>query len=189
MNDDSQLIHDTLAGNTQAFDQLVEKYQGRLFNTLAHALGDRQEAEDVVQDTFCQAFLKLSSFKGASAFYTWLYRIAFHTAASRRRRKRPELSIDQKRDATGDEPCDESEQAEETVLREERATIVHQALDSLSEDHRSILVLRELDGCCYDTIASVLDLSPGTVRSRLHRARMQLRERLVDVLHENTTGL
>ena len=186
VKEDSQLIRETLAGETEAFDQLVQKYQDRLFNTLAHALGNRHEAEDVMQDAFCQAYTKLGTFKGKSAFYTWLYRIAFNVSVSRRRRKRPVLSTDQQQEAYGEEPRDETEPAEETVLREERADMVHQALASLSEEHRSILVLREMDGCCYDTIADVLGLAPGTVRSRLHRARMQLREQLTDVLHGNT---
>jgi RNA polymerase sigma-70 factor (ECF subfamily) len=186
VTEDSQLIHDTLAGDTRAFDELVRKYQDRLYNTLVHALGNRHEAEDVMQDAFCQAFSKLATFKGASAFYTWLYRIAFNASVSRRRRKRPVLSTDQQQEAFGEEPRDAAESAEETILREERADMVHQALDSLSEEHRSILVLREIDGCCYDTIADVLDLAPGTVRSRLHRARMQLRDQLIDVLHEKT---
>ncbi len=186
MKEDSLLIRETLAGDTGAFDQLVQKYQDRLYNTLVHALGNRHEAEDVMQDAFCQAYTKLSTFKGKSAFYTWLYRIAFNASVSRRRRKRPVLSTDQQQEAFGEEPRDETEQAEDTVLREERADMVHEALASLSEEHRSILVLREMDGCCYDTIADILALSPGTVRSRLHRARMQLREQLMDVLHGNT---
>ncbi|MFP6750351.1 MAG: sigma-70 family RNA polymerase sigma factor, partial [Pirellulaceae bacterium] len=175
MKEDSLLIRETLAGDTGAFDQLVQKYQDRLYNTLVHALGNRHEAEDVMQDAFFQAHTKLSTFKGKSAFYTWLYRIAFNASVSRRRRKRPVLSTDQQQEAFGEEPRDETEQAEDTVLREERADMVHEALASLSEEHRSILVLREMDGCCYDTIADILALSPGTVRSRLHRARMQLR--------------
>jgi RNA polymerase sigma-70 factor (ECF subfamily) len=186
VKEDSQLIRETLDGDTGAFDQLVQKYQDRLYNTLVHALRNRHEAEDVMQDAFCQAFAKLDTFKGKSAFYTWLYRIAFNISVSRRRRKRPVLSTDQQQEAFGEEPRDETEPAEETVLREERADMVHDALASLSEEHRSILVLREMDGCCYDTIADILELSPGTVRSRLHRARMQLREQLMDVLHGNT---
>ena len=83
MNDDAQLIDDTLAGNRAAFGELVRKYEGRLFNTLMHVVGSREEAEDVAQEAFVQAFVKLDSFRGRSAFYTWLYRIAFNVSVSR----------------------------------------------------------------------------------------------------------
>ena len=83
MNDDARLIDETLAGDRTAFGELVRKYQVRLFNTLLHVVGSREEAEDVSQEAFVQAFVKLDSFKGHSAFYTWLYRIAFNVSISR----------------------------------------------------------------------------------------------------------
>jgi RNA polymerase sigma-70 factor (ECF subfamily) len=164
---------------------LVEKYQDRLFNTVFHMVGNREEAEDVVQEAFVQAFVKLESFQRASAFYTWLYRIAFNVAISRKRRKRPEVSVEQTREATGQEPADSGEAPDGRLQREESVEQVHAALDRLSEEHRAILVLREMEGFCYERIADVLDLPVGTVRSRLHRARLQMREHLKDVLQGN----
>ena len=131
-----------------------------------------------------QAFLKLETFAGKSAFYTWLYRIAFNISVSRRRRKRPEASVDSVREATGDEPVDRRESAEEVAERKEREVQVMAALQELSEEHRAILVLREMEGCCYETIAEMLDLPLGTVRSRIHRARSQLRDTLRGVLQQ-----
>jgi len=185
VKDDTQLIDEALAGDSAVFGQLVQKYQNRLFNTIVHVIGDRDEAEDVVQDAFVQAFVKLETFRRNSAFYTWLYRIAFNVAVSRRRRRRPELSVDQAREMTGDEPVDDAESSDQRLQRRERARQVHEALACLSEQHRSILVLREMEGCDYETIAEILGLPVGTVRSRLHRARSQLRDQLKQVLQEH----
>jgi len=187
VNDDAKLINETLAGNREAFGELVRKYQSRLFNTLLHVVGSREEAEDTVQEAFVQAYLKLTSFGGRSAFYTWLYRIAFNTSVSRRRRQRTEASIEDHRRRTGDEPEDTGMGPVGLLLRGERVELVRAAIQTLGEDHRAILVLRDMEGCCYETIAEILELPPGTVRSRLHRARLQLRDQLQDVLQENLT--
>lgn len=182
MKDDAQLIDEALLGDAESFGLLVRKYQDRLFNTVLHVAGCREEAEDVVQEAFVQAYLKLRSFQRNSAFYTWLYRVAFNIAISRRRRRRAEVSVEQHREAAGIEPLDDGEAPEERILREERAELVSAALKQLSDEHRSILVLREMEGCCYETIAEILDLPVGTVRSRLHRARLQLRDELKGAL-------
>ena len=102
MKDDAQLIDEAPCKATRRRSaQLVLKHQDRLYNTIVHVVGCRDEAEDVVQDAFVQAFVKLETFRRSSAFYTWLYRIAFNTAISHRRRKRVEMSIEQSREATG----------------------------------------------------------------------------------------
>jgi len=176
--DDADLIRASRQGNKTAFGQLVLKYQDRLFNAVAYLAGNRQEAEDVVQEAFVQAYVKLPSFGGESQFFTWLYRIAFNSAVSRRRKKREVASVDTAREVKGEEPLDTSEGVGDRMLREERATCIRAALASLSEEHRAILVLREMEGYDYDGIAEILDLPVGTVRSRLHRARLQMRELL-----------
>ena len=185
VKDDAQLIDEALSGGSAAFGQLVTKYQDRLYNTIAHVVGCKDEAYDVVQDAFVQAFLKLDSFHGASAFYTWLYRIAFNVAVTRKRRSKPMASIEQAREATGEDPAGVGTSPSEHLEQQERAVQVHAALGTLSEEYRSVLVLREMDGCPYETIAEMLGLPVGTVRSRLHRARMQLREQLKGVLQED----
>ena len=187
MRDDTQLITETLGGDTEAFGKLVHKYQSRLFNTLLHVAGNREEAEDVMQEAFVQAFVKLESFRGDSAFYTWLYRIAFNISISRKRKKKPETSIDRQQELSGSEPIDHGEQPTDRLLREERADQLHQAMAALHEEHRAVLTLREMEGFCYETIGEILDLPAGTVRSRLHRARMQLHNELKAILHENTS--
>lgn len=182
MNDDAQLIDQALAGHSAAFGQLVRRYQDRLYNTLVHAMGNAEDAKDVAQEAFVQAFLKLDSFQRASAFYTWLYRIALNLAATHRRRRKMARSLEQAHLSGGHEPAANDEGPAARLEREERCRQVRRAIGRLNEEQRSVVVLREIDGCCYETIAEILDLPVGTVRSRLHRARMQLREELRAVL-------
>jgi len=182
LNDDDRLISATLAGDAAAFGQLVCKYQDRLYNTLAHIVGSAEDAQDLVQEAFLQAFTKLETFRGRSAFYTWLYRIAFNLAISHKRRRRPAISVEQEREQCGHEPIDNQQRPEDGLLQKERADLVRDGLAALKEEHRTILVLREMEGCCYESIADILEMPVGTVRSRLHRARSQLREQLQQVL-------
>ena len=181
---DATLIERCRDGDLKAFDRLVEKYQGRLYNSLVHWSGSPEDAEDIAQETFVQAYRKLDSFQGRSSFFTWLYRIAFHLAVSRTRRKRREQSLEARVEETGQEVVSEDESAERLVLRAEQVAMVRKAIACLQEDHRAVLVLRDLEGLCYETIGEILELAPGTVRSRLHRARQQLRELLKELLVE-----
>ncbi|MGE0608226.1 MAG: RNA polymerase sigma factor [Pirellulales bacterium] len=185
VNDDAQLIDDALKGQSAAFGHLVTRYQDRLYHSMVQVLGSAEDARDVVQDAFVQAFIKLRTFQGSSAFYTWLYRIAFNLAVSSRRRRKPTQSIDQSRESAGEEPADGGAAPSERLEREELSDQVKMALGLLSEEHRAVLVLREMDGCDYETISQMLDMPVGTVRSRLHRARMQMREQLKAVLQED----
>jgi RNA polymerase sigma-70 factor (ECF subfamily) len=184
LNDDNTLIDATLAGDSEAFGLLVRKYQNRLFTTVTHMVGSADAARDIVQDVFVQAFLKLDTFKRASAFYTWLYRIAFNTCVSHRRRQRPMRSVDRDREMAGEEPVDLSPPTD-PIEQQETAAQVQRALAQLSDEHRRILVLREVEGCSYDELAEILSVPVGTIRSRLHRARMQLRDELKIILQED----
>lgn len=184
VQDDLPSIQAACRGDSAAFGCLVRKYQDRLVAALNHVCGSHDEAEDVAQEAFVLAYVKLSSFTGGSQFYTWLYRIAVNTAISRRRKRREETSVEHAREQTGREPHDDGEQAEERLLREERAGLVQRALARLNDEHRTILVLREIEDCDYDQIASIIEVPVGTVRSRLHRARLQLKEELTAILGE-----
>jgi RNA polymerase sigma-70 factor (ECF subfamily) len=185
---EGQLIQAACRGDAAAFGALVRKYQNRLCTSLTHICGSLEEAEDVAQDAFVQAYVKLRTFAGESAFYTWLYRIAVNAAISKRRRRRETASVDVKRSEHGLEPLDDGERADERLLREERAAAVQRALSRLSAEHRAILVLREIDDRDYEEIADILQLPVGTVRSRLHRARLQLKEQLDGILGETLRG-
>src|SRR5690606_32206665 len=134
--DDSDLIADALAGNRAAFGALVRRYQDRLFAAMVQVTGSPEEAEDVVQDAFVRAFIKLDTFQNNSQFFTWLYRIAFNSALSRIRRRRGTASLDQVRESVGDEPVDAGGGPDQRLLRDEQVSMVHAALQRLSEDHR-----------------------------------------------------
>lgn len=185
MKDDAQLIREALAGDSSSFGELVTRHQDRLYNTMVHVVGSADDARDVVQDAFVQAFVKLDTFKSNSAFYTWLYRIAFNLGISHLRRKKPTISVDKMQEDTGGEPPGTDEAPGDRIEQHERAGQVHEALASLSEEHRSVLVLREMEDHSYEEISVILELPVGTVRSRLHRARIQLRDQLKEVLQED----
>lgn len=182
MKTEADLIREALAGESQSYGVLVERFQDRLYNAMLQITGSHDEAEDVVQDSFVQAYLKLSSFQGNSQFFTWLYRIAFNNALSRRRRRRGEMSIDQSREVTGSDPEDRHESPDEPLLRAERVSLVTAALRQLTEEHRTILVMREMQELAYEEIAEILEINIGTVRSRLSRARSQLKTQLEEML-------
>ncbi len=173
---DADAIQEVLQGNRNAFARLAGKYQNRLFNSLTYVLQDRTEAEDVVQEALTQAYLRISTFRYEGGFYTWLYRIAWNIACTRRRRRRPEVSLEQLCDlsrmqfaaTTGVTPDD----------RDDAVYRVHRALAEMDQRFRTVLVLRHLEGHSYDTIAEMLDVSVGTVRSRIHRGRTELRRKL-----------
>lgn len=184
MSDDAPLIAASLAGDTAAFGRLVGLYQDRLYNSLLRVVGSSEDARDLVQDAFVQAFLKLETFRGSSAFYTWLYRIAFNLAMSHARKQRKLTSLDGVKACCGSEPVDGQPAPEAAALRREQIDLVHAALAELSVEYRQILVLREMEGCRYDEIAKILELPVGTVRSRLFRARLQLRDQLAPRMRE-----
>ena len=184
MNDDDRFIEQTLSGDSAAFGYLVQKYQDRLFNTLAHIVGCTEEAQDVAQETFLIAFRKLETFKRRSSLYTWLYRIAMNKWISNCRRNR-EKNTGPHGLSGGHEPIDSSDSAQSQMERSERITQIRNAILNLEDRHRSVLVLKDIDGCCYEEIAEILQVPIGTVRSRLHRARMQLRLKLSQVLQES----
>ncbi len=179
--DDADLIRQTLAGHVSSFEQLVDRYQNRLFHSMTHVLSNSTDAEDVVQDAFVKAYSKLDTFRGGSQFYTWLYRIAHNTAISQLRKQKNHRSNCSLEDSAGALVAQVEADAAPPSARLERQEQLQQlkdALDRLSSEHRAILVMREIDGLDYDAIAQVLDIAVGTVRSRLHRARSQLKDEL-----------
>lgn len=182
---DGRLIDRTLAGDSTAFGELVQRHQDRLRNTLLRMTGSAEEAEDVAQEAFVQAYTKLDTFQRSSRFYTWLYRIAFNQAISKNRKRRPRVSLNAVQEAGGIEPEADGSAPADPVLTGERSELLHEAIAELAEDHRQVLVLREFEGCDYQQIAEVLEVPVGTVRSRLFRARAQLRDRLAPVLGES----
>lgn len=181
---DDELIELTLNGQREAFGLLVRKYQDRLYNGMVQILRSGPEAEDTIQEAFILALTKLHTFKGKSNFFTWLYRISYNVAMTRLRRRKPTVSIDSAvADVQLDFP-DDQPLADDRLVKQERAKQLMEALDKMSEEHRAILVLREMEEMDYSEISEVLEMPIGTVRSRLHRARIQLRELLETMMEE-----
>lgn len=181
--DDHRLIAECLQGRTEAFGELVRRYQDRLFNTVYRLVGSVEDAQDVLQESFLHAYQSLGSFKGDSLFYTWLYRVAVNTAISYKRKQRVVLRIDAGRGTDGSgsaEPRDQSEfsQPGQGLERAEQERRIQEALSRLSPEHRAVLILKDMEGQKYETMADMLRVPVGTVRSRLHRARTELRDLL-----------
>ena len=186
-SDDQQLIDECLAGRSEAFGELVVRYQDRLFHTLLYVTGAADQAQDVAQDAFVHAFTKLSTFRGESAFYSWLFRIAMNAAVSRKRRdRRMSASLDAARENAGHEPTDVHPTSEPSYPMEvsERQALVRAALAELSEEYRTVLVLKEMEDLRYEEIAEIVGCPIGTVRSRIHRARSELRDKLAVLFKE-----
>jgi RNA polymerase sigma-70 factor (ECF subfamily) len=180
--DDQQLIQQCLSGNTEAFGELVIRYQDRLYNSLMLMVGSPEDARDLAQEAFVHAFRKLDSFRGDAAFYTWLFRIAVNAAISFRRRaaRQKSASIDVLKEAAGAEPLDRHDDASPSsqIETQETQQVVRQALGELSEEFRTALVLTEIEGMSYEEAAAAVGCPIGTIRSRIHRARNELREKL-----------
>jgi RNA polymerase sigma-70 factor (ECF subfamily) len=172
--EDDRLIAACRSGKTEAFGVLVRRYQDRLYPTVFRLTGCAEDALDLLQEAFLRAYQKLDRFNGESSFYTWVYRIAINLALSNLRKQRPTsfgAPVDPVDERGDDDPA-------RSLLQAERDEQVQQALDALAPDHRTIVVMKEFDGLRYEEIGAVLGIPVGTVRSRLHRARLELRHRL-----------
>lgn len=173
--DDQQAIQQVLSGNSAAYAELVDRYQRRLLGLLVHACGDRELAEDIAQDTFARAYRKLDLFSGESQFYTWLARIAMNLLISNRRKKRIENQVRQEGFETAMDSVGSSSAPDAMLELNDTQRCVRSAIAMLDDERRAVLMLRDFDGMDYETIAETLEIPVGTVRSRLHRARLELK--------------
>ena len=185
-SDDAALIERCRAGDLAAFEPLVEKYRQRVYRLAYNVLRDPEEAWDVSQDAFIRAFQALASFRGDSAFYTWLFRIVMNVARDRARQHAARgraFGTERVEEADWDRALADQGTAPDThaAAVEERERI-GRALATLSESHRAIIMLSDLEGLSYREIAEVLDIPMGTVMSRLHNARRRLRHALGPLL-------
>jgi RNA polymerase sigma-70 factor, ECF subfamily len=184
---DQQLVQRVQKGDRSAFDLLVLKYQHRVLKLVSRFVNNTAEAEDVAQDAFLKAYRALPSFRGESAFYTWLYRIAINTAknslvANRRRPVDFDLDLQDPDQFERHARLAEVDTPERVLLTEEIRQVVEGAMEQLPEDLRTAIVLRELDGLSYEEIAEAMDCPVGTVRSRIFRAREAIDKRLKPLL-------
>jgi len=185
---DSQLVARAKRGDKRAFELLVEKYQRKLARLLARLIRDPGEVEDVTQEAFVKAYRALPSFRGDSAFYTWLYRIGINTAKNylmalgRRAPTSTEIEAGEAEGYEEGEQLRDINTPESVLLSKEIATTVNAAIDELPEELRTAIQLRELEGMSYEEIARIMDCPIGTVRSRIFRARESIAARLRPLL-------
>ena len=186
---DQQLVERVQRGDKRAFDLLVLKYQHRILGLVVRFVHDPQEAQDVAQEAFIKAYRALANFRGDSAFYTWLYRIAINTAKNylvSRGRRAPDsdISAGDAEFFEGDHALKDNESPERLLLRDEIESTVHRTLQQLPDDLRTALSLREFDGLSYEDIATVMQCPVGTVRSRIFRAREAIDKALQPLLQD-----
>ena len=173
---DQQLVARVQKGDSRSFDLLVLKYQHRIFGLIGRYVRDADEVQDVAQEAFIKAYKALPGFRGESAFYTWLYRIAINTAKNylvSRARRPPgtDIEIEDAEYYEGGSGLHEIENPENALFGAELKVVVDDAIGALPEDLRTAITLREFDGLSYEAIADIMDCPVGTVRSRIFRAR------------------
>lgn len=186
---DEEWVQRYLAGEAEAFDHIVRRTQDRLYPTVLRIAGSREEALDVLQETYLKVFRNISRFQHGCSFYTWIYRIAVNQAiSSRRKRRLPILNLSGSSESGTHEfePLDKDAPLAglDKMVQEERVKIVDDTLRSLPPAWTAVLVMCDFDELRYDEIAAVLDIPIGTVRSRIHRAREELRKRLEPLIHD-----
>ena len=184
VSDELVLVRAAKAGDISAFEQLVRRYDRNVFRIAQHITQNREDAEDVVQDAFLKAYENLKNFQEQSKFYTWLVRIAVNEALMRLRRRRPErmVSLDEdvktEEDSMPREVADWTPNPEQQYSQAELRDILQKTIQGLPSSFRTVFVLRDVEGLSTEETAEALDLSIPAVKSRLLRARLQLRERL-----------
>ncbi len=191
---DADLVRQVRGGDTAAFGYLVAKYQDRVYNTCWRICGNVDDARDLTQDAFLKALESIGRFEEKSSFYTWLFRIAVNLTISHGRKRQRRATVPLERNPTDREVNrqvvglidrlhgSEDDNPERAAQKAETNEFVIRALNALDEDHRTVLVLKDIESLGYEEIAAILSVQLGTVKSRVHRARMALREKLKPVL-------
>ena len=180
---DSLLVERVKKGEKRAFDLLVQKYQHRIVNLISRYVSDPGDALDVAQEAFIKAYRAIGNFRGDSAFYTWLYRIAINTAKNHlvalgRRPPAADIDATEAEQFGGNTRLKDQGSPEHELLREEIEQTVYSTIASLPEDLRTAIVLREMEGMSYEEIATTMDCPIGTVRSRIFRAREAIDQKI-----------
>jgi len=184
---DQALVERVQRGDKKAFDTLVLKYQQKVANLIGRYVRDPSEVLDVTQEAFIKAYRALPNFRGDSAFYTWLYRVAIntaknHLAAMSRRPPQDDIEAETAEQTDLGTRLKEQDTPEKLVLQEEIAATIKEAVDDLPEELRTAITLRELEGMSYEEIAQAMDCPIGTVRSRIFRAREAIDKKLEPLL-------
>ena len=184
-HDDGELISKCKRGDADAFGQLVDRYQQKVYNIAFRMTSNHEDALDLAQESFLRVYRALASYKGESAFSTWVFRIASNVCLDEMRKKKRQPRIALSTDSLmageeGDYPIEiaasEGGNPEQQLLQGEMRREIIQALNRVSDEHRLVLVLRDIEGYSYEEIADIVGVNVGTIKSRLNRARLALRE-------------
>ena len=171
---DNELVQKSQGGDRLAFNQLVLKYRNRVMGVATRMLGDRVEAEDLAQDVFVKVYHGLQGFQGEALFSTWLYRITTNSCLNQRRKRKRESQVTQVVDDPEPILSDRASNPHTLLERKELKDFLEKAIQALPQEQRMVLILRDIEGLSYEEIADSLGLELGTVRSRLHRARLEV---------------
>jgi len=184
IDDEPGIVAQARLGDAKAFSELLRRYEGKIFRLALHITQNREDAEDVLQEAFLKAYEHLDQFQGQSRFYTWIVRIAVNQALMKLRKRKSDRSvslddtIDTGEDTVAREIAAWDENPEQQYSREEINEILGTAIDGLAPIYRAVFVLRDVDGLSTEEAAEALDLSVPAIKSRLLRARLQLRDKL-----------
>lgn len=181
MEPDGVLVDRCKKGDVNSFELLVLKYQRKIFSIIYRLTNDPEDVEDIAQEVFLKAYKALDNFKGKSSFYTWIYRIAVNTCFNYKKTKKENQYQNLESDSESDKFFNAAENLLETdqlIERQELSKKINEAINSLSEEQRTIIILRDVEGVSYDEIGKILGCPSGTVRSRLFRARQELKTKL-----------
>lgn len=187
---ESDLVKRCQEGSQEAFDELVLKYQKKVFNLAYRLLDNYDEANDIAQEVFVRVFHSIRGFRGECGIFTWLYRITVNLSKNRlkvlnREKKKLESLDDPVTTEEGEvkrEVLDRRPLPSEVVAEEEKSALIQSALNSLADEFREVVILRDIESLSYEEIARILKINIGTVKSRLHRARLELKDKLKGVL-------
>ena len=176
-----ELISRAGRGDAYAFEQLMAAHESKMYAVALRMCGNREDAQDCLQEAMIRVYRALSGFKGQSSFSTWVYRITMSSCLDelRRRKNRTATSLDAMLE-NGFAPSDESDTPEQSSLRNEQRRVLEKAIAGLPEDMRAAIILRDIQGCSYDEIAQTLDTNVGTIKSRISRGREKLRAVLTE---------
>lgn len=188
---EKDLIRKAKQGDMHAFEELILKHEKIVYNLALRMMNHSEDAKDISQEVFLKAYRSLPNFDERSAFSTWIYRITHNTCIDEMRKRKGKQNYSLEEELENEEGsmqrqiADEGDTPEESLLREEQKSEILQALDSLSEEHKAAIVLRDVKGFSYEEIAEILEVSLGTVKSRISRARNQLKNEILKMREQN----
>lgn len=192
---EKELIRKAKQGDMLAFEELILKHEKIVYNVALRMMNHSEDARDISQEVFLKAYRSLGNFDERSQFSTWLYRITHNTCIDEMRKRKGKQSYSLEEELENEEGsmqrqiADEGDTPEESLLREERKSEIIQALDTLSEEHKAAIILRDVKGLSYEEIAEILELSLGTVKSRISRARNHLKTEILKIRERNENSV